>query len=76
MPRIYDVHSDQMRDATQEDIDRMLTCTQAFAGLVTFLHKSGRVRDGEAAEVAVGQSQGKLDPLEARKAYRRLLDSD
>jgi hypothetical protein len=76
MPRYYDVTIDAVREATQQDIDRLVDAAQAFGALVTFLRQSMRMRDGGAAEIAVQQARGKITAEAARRGYERLLDSD
>jgi hypothetical protein len=72
MLKIYDAYFDEYREATQDDIDQLDRCVQAFGMLVTFLRKSPRVDAARAADIAVLKAQDKINWVEARARLDQL----
>ena len=62
MPRVYDIERDETRDATQDDVDKLVRCTQALVSVLTYLRSSSVEADRLVAEAAVMMSTGKTPP--------------
>jgi len=75
MLTFYDIGIDERREVTQADVDLWCSTVAAFGLLVTFLRKSQRIRDGEAASIAVAVAQGRISPTEGSKALTLLLEN-
>jgi hypothetical protein len=74
MATLYDIMIDATREVTQDDVERMATGIQAFGMLVTFLRNSQRIRDGQAAAIAVAAAKGLLTITDGKKQLQALLD--
>lgn len=64
MIRIYDVKLDVMREATQDDVEDLQRCANAFGQAVAYMRKH---KWYIAAEVVVMAAQGRISLDDSRK---------
>lgn len=75
MPRLYDISTDTLREATQADVDRLQDVGQAFGQLVAFLRAGlPAVAIAIGVDIAVKRAQGSVDATASAAAFTKLLE--
>jgi hypothetical protein len=70
MVKVYDIKTDEFREATQEDVDRMASVVQAYGRLIECVERlEGAANTAIALAESIATDQGKWRPRRPKPDY-------